>query len=239
MTLFDSRIRRRRLPRAEEEGADDSLPIVSETSPTIYVHGEINERLARQFVEAVANLRANGITTVVVDIDSPGGSILALYQMLGAIWGSDSMQFITYCSGAAYSAAAVLLTAGTPGMRFISPFGSVMIHGILYDPGFQGIEEHVTETTFASKENARLFEILAANIGTTVAKLQRKVRDCGSRNWWLMPDEAMDEKIVDVIGVPAAKVNPEVVVSARVLAAREEVEKPQKPRKSKETKTSE
>lgn len=60
-------------------------------------------------------------------INSPGGAVddtLALY---------DTMRFMsspvsTYCLGRAYSGAAVLLTAGQKGKRFILPHAKVMIH---------------------------------------------------------------------------------------------------------------
>jgi len=60
-------------------------------------------------------------------INSPGGEItagLAIY---------DTMQFVgcgvaTYCLGQASSMAAILLTGGTGGKRFILPNGRVLIH---------------------------------------------------------------------------------------------------------------
>src|SRR5204863_3363687 len=60
-------------------------------------------------------------------INSPGGAVddtLAIY---------DTMRFLsspvsTYCLGRAYSGAAVLLTAGTKGKRFMLPHAKVMVH---------------------------------------------------------------------------------------------------------------
>ncbi|CAG7658291.1 ATP-dependent Clp protease proteolytic subunit [Actinacidiphila bryophytorum] len=60
-------------------------------------------------------------------VNSPGGS----FSAMTAIY--DTMQFVTcdvatVCIGQAASAAAVLLTAGTPGKRMITPGARVLVH---------------------------------------------------------------------------------------------------------------
>jgi len=62
-------------------------------------------------------------------IHSNGGDASALINIY------DVMQIIkapikTICLGKAYSAAAVLLAAGTKGKRFVLPHSSIMLHGI-------------------------------------------------------------------------------------------------------------
>src|SRR5260221_13242546 len=64
---------------------------------------------------------------VVMYINSPGGEITGLFAIY------DTMQYIkpdvqTICIGQAASAAAVLLTSGAPGKRFILPHARVLIH---------------------------------------------------------------------------------------------------------------
>src|SRR3954462_1496842 len=60
-------------------------------------------------------------------INSPGGDMVALFAI------HDTMQFVspaiaTTCVGQPASAAAVLLAAGTPGMRSTLPNARVLIH---------------------------------------------------------------------------------------------------------------
>ena len=60
-------------------------------------------------------------------INSPGGDMTAFFAI------HDTMQFLrspvsTMCVGQAASAAAVLLAAGEPGMRFTRPHARVLIH---------------------------------------------------------------------------------------------------------------
>src|SRR3546814_6931326 len=75
-------------------------------------------------------------------INSPGGDMTAFFAI------HDTMRFLrppvsTMCIGQAASAAAVLLAAGEPGMRYTLPNARVLIH----QPhgGAQRSEEHTSE----------------------------------------------------------------------------------------------
>ncbi|CAK7036217.1 MAG: ATP-dependent Clp protease proteolytic subunit [Desulfovibrio sp.] len=108
-------------------------------------------------------------------INSPGGVVtagLAIY---------DTMQYITcpvatLCLGQAASMGALLLSAGTPGLRYSLPNSRIMIHQP--SGGFRGqatdIEIHARETL---RLKARLNEIMAKHTGqdidTVVAQTER------------------------------------------------------------------
>lgn len=94
-------------------------------------------------------------------INSPGGSVtagLAIY---------DLMQFVkcdvaTYCLGLAASMGSLLLTAGTPGKRYIMPNSRVMIHQPLIQGGLGGqasdIEIQVKEMSRTKERLTRIYE---------------------------------------------------------------------------------
>jgi len=94
----------------------------------VFLVGEINQasaaRVMMQMLYLENQKRGNEINLY---INSPGGAVddtLALY---------DTMRFMsspvaTYCLGRAYSGAAVLLTAGAKGKRYLLPHAKVMIH---------------------------------------------------------------------------------------------------------------
>jgi ATP-dependent Clp protease protease subunit len=94
----------------------------------VFLIGEINHasaaRVMMQMLYLENQKRAQEISFY---INSPGGSVddtLAVY---------DTMRFMTspvstFCLGRAYSGAAVLLTAGSKGKRYILPHAKVMIH---------------------------------------------------------------------------------------------------------------
>ncbi|MHC4572743.1 MAG: ATP-dependent Clp protease proteolytic subunit [Planctomycetota bacterium] len=128
-------------------------------------------------------------------INSPGGAItagLAIY---------DTMQFLrcnvaTYCVGQAASMAAVLLTGGTPGKRFLLANSRVLLH----QPLITGIlEGPATDLEIEAQEilrlRSRLYKILAGHTGQTPEKIEK---DC-DRNLWLEAEEAINYGLVDRI----------------------------------------
>lgn len=198
-------------------GGDDD--IACSYAPVIYLHGEITAAMAKKFIRAVDRYMENNADLIMLDIASEGGSLFALNQMLSVMDGS-SAKFATYCSSHAFSAAAVLLSAGDPGLRFISPHGCAMIHSILYATDFQGIEEHTAEADFNNRLNDRLLNVLAKNMKTTVAKLKKRIKATGIRNLWLLPEESLEINLVDTVGIPSVRVTPSINLQAVVTATK-------------------
>jgi ATP-dependent Clp protease protease subunit len=137
----------------------------------------------------------NSKTDIHFYINSAGGSItagLAIY---------DTMQFLrcdvaTYCVGQAASMAAVLLTGGKAGKRFLLANSRVLLH----QPLIAGIlEGPATDLEIEAKEilrlRARLYNILAEHTGQSPEKVEK---DC-DRNLWLEAEEAISYGLVDRI----------------------------------------
>lgn len=114
----------------------------------IFVCGEVEDHMANVIVAQLLFLESEGSDKdIYMYINSPGGAVtagLAIY---------DTMQYIksnvsTLCIGQACSMGSLLLTAGTPGMRYSLPHSRVMIHQP--SGGFRGqatdIEIHAKET---------------------------------------------------------------------------------------------
>ena len=128
-------------------------------------------------------------------INSPGGAItsgLAIY---------DTMRFLrcevaTYCVGQAASMAAVLLSGGQAGKRFVLANGRVLLH----QPSISGIlEGTATDLDIEAKEilrlRNRLYKILSEHTGQTAEKIEK---DC-DRNLWLEAEEAVSYGLADRI----------------------------------------
>jgi ATP-dependent Clp protease protease subunit len=140
-------------------------------------------------------------------INSPGGSItagLAIY---------DTMQFLrcdvaTYCIGQAASMAAVLLTGGKAGKRFLLSNSRVLLH----QPHIMGVlEGPATDLDIEAREILRLrdriYHILANHTGQPAAKIEKD----SDRNLWLSSDESIAYGLADRILQKA----PEIVKSGQ------------------------
>ena len=160
----------------------------------VFLVGEINyasaARVMMQMLYLENQRRAQEISLY---INSPGGVVddtLAIY---------DTMRFLssdvaTYCIGRAYSGAALLLTAGSKGRRFILPHAKVMIH----QPygGVTGPAEDIKlQAEQIIKSKALLTEIIATHTGQTI----EQVRKDSERDKYFTAGEAKEYGLVDEI----------------------------------------
>jgi ATP-dependent Clp protease, protease subunit len=166
----------------------------------VFLIGEINQasvsRVMMQMLYLENQRRSQEISLY---INSPGGAVddtLAMY---------DTMRFLsstiaTYCIGRAYSGAALLLTAGEKGRRFMLPHAKVMIH----QPygGVTGQAEDIrlqAEQIVKSKQT--LSRIIAENTGQSY---DRVVAD-SERDKYFTAEEAKEYGLVDEVLVSAPK----------------------------------
>jgi ATP-dependent Clp protease, protease subunit len=141
-------------------------------------------------------------------INSPGGS----YTAMTAIY--DTMQFVrcdiqTVCIGQAASAAAVLLSAGTPGKRAALPHSRILIH----QPATEGGYGQASDIEIQANEIIRIREemesILAKHSGQDVEKVRRDIE----RDRFLTAEDAKTYGLVDDIIASRKKRASEVVSS--------------------------
>jgi len=126
-------------------------------------------------------------------INSPGGHVSAGLAIL------DTMNHIqpnvsTVCVGLAASMAAVLLSAGQKGKRFVLPNAEVMIHQP--SGGAEGMAADIEITAKQIlKLRERLNKILAKNTGQKVEKIATDV----DRDFFMTAEEAVKYGIVDKV----------------------------------------
>ena len=126
-------------------------------------------------------------------IHSPGGMVtagLAIY---------DTMQFVkcpvsTLCMGQAASMAAVLLSAGATGKRYVLPNSRIMIHQVL-----GGAQGQYSDVEIATREMMKMRDvlngILAKHTGKTVEEILRDT----DRNYFMSAAECKAYGLVDEI----------------------------------------
>jgi ATP-dependent Clp protease, protease subunit len=160
----------------------------------VFLIGEINQASAARVMMQMLYLENQKRGAEVnFYINSPGGAVddtLALY---------DTMRFMsspvaTYCLGRAYSGAALLLTAGTKGKRFMLPHGKVMIH----QPygGITGQAEDIRiQAEQIIKAKRQLTEIIAACSGQPLEVVQRD----SERDKYFSAEEAVKYGLADEV----------------------------------------
>ncbi|MET3807557.1 ATP-dependent Clp protease protease subunit [Nakamurella sp. UYEF19] len=129
---------------------------------------------------------------IVIYINSPGGS----FTSMTAIY--DTMQFVrphirTVCLGQAASAAAVILAAGSKGMRMALPNSRILIH----QPATEGVYGQVSDLEIQAKEIQRMRNSLENILSKHSNKTPEEVRLDIERDKILTAAEAKEYGLVD------------------------------------------
>lgn len=104
----------------------------------LFIQGEINDQLAMMVVKQAAYyVQEDAAQPIKLFINSCGGEIDAGMIIYDVIQSCPAPLYI-YCTGKAYSMAAVLLCCGKAGQRYILPHSKVMIHEPLIASGVGG-----------------------------------------------------------------------------------------------------
>lgn len=160
----------------------------------IFVDGEINDATADLVVAQLLFLESeNPKKDINLYINSPGGSVtagLAIY---------DTMQYIscpvrTICIGQACSMAAIILSAGAKGNRFILPNARVMLH----QPS-GGAEGQASDIIVTNKELQRIKELSISILSSHTSKSREEISHDLLRDFYLDADQAVEYGIVDKV----------------------------------------
>lgn len=155
---------------------------------------EVNDTTASLIVAQLLYLEAQDPDKdIQFYINSPGGSVTAGMAIY------DTMQYIkcdvsTICIGECASMAAVLLSSGTKGKRFVLPNSMVLIHQPL--GGAQGQQTEIAIVAdFMLKTRKRLNKILSENTGQSIERIQLDTE----RDNYMTAEEAKEYGLVDEI----------------------------------------
>ena len=124
-------------------------------------------------------------------INSPGGDITALFAIY------DTMQYVkndisVVCLGQAASAAAVLLSAGTPGLRYALPHSRIMLH-----QPYGGVAGQASDIEIQAKEILRMRDLLNEMIAHDTGQTVDRVKNDTDRDFIMSAEEARNYGIVD------------------------------------------
>jgi ATP-dependent Clp protease protease subunit len=131
---------------------------------------------------------------IIMYINSPGGSFTAMTAIY------DTMQYVrpdisTVCLGQAASAAAVLLSAGTPGKRMALPNSRIIIHQPATEGGYGQGSDIEIQAREIMRMRTQLEEMIARHSGQPIARVRKDI----DRDKILTADEAKEYGLVDTI----------------------------------------
>lgn len=163
-------------------------------SRIIWMGTDVNDEMANDIAAKLLLLSAEDPESdIYIFINSPGGSITAgmvIYDVMKMI----PNDVVTIAVGMAASMGQFLLTAGTKGKRFITPYARVLLHQPL--GGVGGTSSDIqTQAALIKDMKHTLASITAENTGKTVEQV---IAD-GDRDNWFTAKEALDYGFVDHI----------------------------------------
>jgi ATP-dependent Clp protease protease subunit len=163
----------------------------------IFLADDITVELATNISATFLYLDKQNNNKISLYINSPGGDVDGLFSILDIINLINS-PVETICFGEASSCAAILLAAGTPGLRKATENSKIMIHQMQIGSGENPASEAVLEMNRILKDGKKLIETLARYCGQRYEKVNE---DCQGDNY-LTPKEAKAYGIVDIILPP-------------------------------------
>lgn len=163
----------------------------------IFLAGPIDDNIANIVIAQLLFLESeDSKKDINLYINSPGGSVTSTMAIV------DTMNNIkpdvsTICVGMAASGAAVLLSAGKKGKRFMLPNAEVMIHQVM-----GGAEGQASDIEISAKHILRMKEnlnkILSQNTGKSIAQVEKDT----DRDYFMTAEEAKKYGLVDEIMKP-------------------------------------
>lgn len=166
-------------------------------SRAIFMYEDVSDHLAAELSAMLLHYdNEDHEEPISLYLHSNGGAVSGLTCIY------DVMQMVhapikTYMLGKCYSAGAVILAAGSKGMRFGLKSSNVMIHGIQFGfpiPG-EDLANNKSYLGFIEEENDRLMRILSKHTGKTLEKIKE---DC-TREVWMDAKTAKEYGIIDHI----------------------------------------
>jgi ATP-dependent Clp protease protease subunit len=160
----------------------------------VFLDGPINDVTADLVVAQMLFLESQDPEKDInLYVNSPGGGVtagLAIY---------DTMRYIrpdvqTICMGQAASMAALLLTAGTAGKRFVLPSSRVLIH-----QPWGGVQGQATDIGIQAREIVRMKRMIIDYFALHTGKSKEVIEKDLERDYFMSAQESVEYGIVDQV----------------------------------------
>jgi len=174
------------------------LPIV------IRLKGNFNEDMAEKFANDMSRAHETGQTVIPVVLDSFGGQVYSLLDMISQIQ-TSKIPVATICEGKAMSAGAMLFGFGWHGFRYMAKNATLMIHDV--SSGAWGkVEEIKSDAKQTEYLHKLIFAMLAKHLDKKEDYFLDIIHQKGHAEWYMTAREAKTHGLCNHIGVPEYKV---------------------------------
>ena len=181
----------------------------------VFLRGEVNLEMAEYFVDELNSLVHTKQEVIPIVINSGGGCLVSMFEMVDAIRAlKGKRKILTYATGHACSAAAILLSAGDEGLRYASPLTEIMVHQV--SSGVEGKAEEIEAGALGIKKaNKMAFEILDENTGKPGGYWKELLKKHDFADIHLSPKQALKHNLINHVGTPELQI--EVKVEVKVV----------------------
>lgn len=156
--------------------------------------------------EALANEQPH----IIVEICSDGGEVSCLFAMIDHLENAKrALKIVTYASGKAFSSGGILLSCGSPGLRFAGPNSMIMLHQLSAKTGGTAMGIAADSKEYA-RQMKQLSRILGKNTGQGSKYFEDYFASSGDTDVYLTPRDAKKMGLIDRIGTPLHHVSFEV-----------------------------
>jgi ATP-dependent Clp protease protease subunit len=160
----------------------------------LFLGTPINDQVANLMVAQLLFLNhEDSRKPIQMYINSPGGSInagLAVYDTMHLI----SAPISTVAVGLAASFGTILLTAGTPGMRYALPNATIHLHQPL-----GGAQGQASDMEIAVKEIVRMRELINLILKRHTKMTEEQINQSTDRDFYMTPERAVELGVVDAV----------------------------------------
>lgn len=188
---------------------------------TVTLTGEVNAAMAEAFAEQFDRAVASGQPFIPVLINSSGGDLYEAHHIIDR-FSTAAVPVVTIVTGQAYSAAALIFSAGTEGYRYVSPHASIMLHDVGVEEVSGKCAEVIVETEELRRTNKRAYDLIAQNTGQEPPFFHDKVKTAGGADLYVDAQTALEWNLANHVGVPQlvtlVTVETQLLVGASIAA---------------------
>jgi ATP-dependent Clp protease protease subunit len=183
---------------AEDDGIEQLLVTQSDSSRTVFLHGDVTEHSISSVIAQLLQLANVNRNPIYLVVSTYGGSIDEMFSLY------DTIKFLpcpvhTVALGKVMSAGVLLLASGVKGKRLMGASSRIMMHSAL-----GGVYGNVFEVENQTKELRRLHDLMVSMMLKETKMTQKQIEEVIMNpkvDYFIGPKEAIELGIVDkVIG---------------------------------------